>query len=125
MFHYRVHKSPPLARIPSQMNPIYIQWNLHLKFSDHNFYAILIPSMHATSPAFHILLGLIILIIFGEAYKLRGSSASRHLPSFRFKYFNHPFINVLSLYSPFKVRHQVSHPYKNNTKHYSFVCFNP
>jgi hypothetical protein len=91
--HYRVHKSPHLDRVPSQLNRVdtaracllKIRFNIVLssmstfserflpfRLSNKSSYAFFISPFPATWPA-HLILNLTILI-FGEQYKLRSSS---------------------------------------------------
>jgi hypothetical protein len=88
--HYHAHKSPPLAPILSQINPVHtipsylrpaliLSTDLHLGLPSGLFpygfpvsvlYAFLLPPITATCPAHLILLDLIIVIIFGEEHDL-------------------------------------------------------
>jgi len=85
---YRVDMGPPQVLVLSQMYPIHtlppyfskIRSNFFssrlglpsglFRFSDQIFYAFLISLVRATCPTLLILLDLIILIIFCEAYQL-------------------------------------------------------
>jgi hypothetical protein len=77
--HYRIRNSPPLVPIPSQTNPAH-NTPIHLRlglpsglfpssFPTYNICAFLFTN-RATCPVHLNLLGLIILIIRGEKYKL-------------------------------------------------------
>jgi hypothetical protein len=78
--HYRVHKSPPLVPILSQIDAVHttpslrsiliLSIHLRLDLSSGLFPSGLPTNItRATSPAHLIPLDLIILIMFGEAYK--------------------------------------------------------
>jgi hypothetical protein len=93
--HYRIHKSLSQVHIQNQINPIHTlqtyfhkidfsiilpstprssEWSLPFRFSNQNITRSNHLPMRATCPAHFILLNLIILIIFGEEYKLWSPS---------------------------------------------------
>jgi len=92
--HYRIHNSPPLAPILSQMNPVHIlpktHSNINLPLCLGIFRsafpikirsALLISSMRVICSVHPIPLDLVTLIIFGESYKLWSSSLCSVLQS--------------------------------------------
>jgi len=107
--HYFVHKSKPLVPILSQIHPETPSYPIslrsililvfHLRLSLPNclfpsgsptkiLYSFLISPMLATCPAQLILLDLIIIMIFSQAYNLWSSSLCSFLP-LTYKYCRH------------------------------------
>jgi hypothetical protein len=90
--HHRVHKSPPLAPILRQIDPVHpvslrsiliLSTHLRLRLPSglfpsglptNNLYALLFSPIRPACPAHLILLDLIIVIMFREEYKLWSSS---------------------------------------------------
>jgi len=92
--------------------PMSSEWSLPFRFPDKN--VVWNSLVRATCLSHPILLGLITLMTFGEAYKLRSSSspASCHFLPLRSKYSpQHPVFKHNLCPSP-SVRDQVSSPYK-------------
>jgi hypothetical protein len=92
-------------------------------FSTSILYAFLVSPIRATCPVHLILLDLIILITFGEEYKLWNSSICSFLqypvtlslfgPNIRLSTL---FSNTLSLCASLNVGDKISHPYKATDK---------
>jgi len=92
-------------------------------FPTKTFYAFLISPKHAKHPVHGMLLNFIILMIFGEAYKLQSSSlwSLLHFPTASSLLcpnilLTTLFLNDLNPCSSLSVRDQVSYPYKTTGK---------
>jgi hypothetical protein len=132
--HCRVQKSPPLVPVLSQINPVrtipsslrsifILSFHIHLGlpsgllppgFPTKTLYAFLSSPIHSKCPVNLVLVDLIILIVTGDEYKLRSSSACSFLqPPVTLSLFGpNILLSTLSLCSSLNVRDQVSHPYK-------------
>jgi hypothetical protein len=148
--HYRVHTSPPLDPILSQLNPVRpihpyppkVHLNVILpptRRSSQSFLPFGPPNQNPvnTSPLpmratclTHLILDLITITKFGEEYRLWSSSLCNflHYPSSSLLgpniLLNTQFSKTLSLCSSPKVRDQVSHPPSTTGKIKMFVYFN-
>jgi len=143
-FYYYVYKNLLLFPVLSQMHlvhtsqpcfpkiystitlpsmPTSYKWSFSYRFSTKILYAFLISPIHATCPAHPILLHLIVLIMFGEAFKLWSSllcsllqpPATSSLLGSNILLIT-LFTNTLDLSPSLSMRDHVSHPYKTKSK---------
>ena len=147
--HFCIHKCPPLVPILSHLDVVHAltahflnihpniilpsmpgssRWSLSRFPHQNPVYTPLLSPIHATCPAYIMLLDLITQIILGEEHRSLSSSLCSFLNSPVTSYLLGPnvllstlFSNTLSLSSSFNVSDKVSHPYIKQIKLYTVL----